>query len=93
MLSHYCFTKIQPFLQEEITRLEVELEALKQENKDLRQRSKGHGLTDVKNKLTGPPSPQDKNMIAILNNKIKDATSLYEKVKADMNQMKQVGSS
>ena len=68
----------------------MELEAANQENKELRLRFKGQGHVEVKHKVMGPPSPQDMNMITLLNNKIKDASSLYEKVKADMNKLKEV---
>lgn len=72
--------------------LEAELEAARQENKELAFRVKTYGIAEgkssaVANRVSSPP---DKNMIALLNDKIKDATALYEKVKDDLQKLKEV---
>ncbi len=82
------------FSQDEIDKLESEVEALKHENMVLQNNVKvaspeaGSHDTD-KGKDDGDRSP-DVNMLMMLTKKLQDATSLYEKVKKDMKQHKQV---
>jgi uncharacterized protein (DUF342 family) len=75
-------------LQEYISQLESELQASKQENKDLHLRLQAHGFSDSKGKASS--SPPDKSLIASLNNKIKDASALYDKVKGELKDLKEV---
>ena len=72
-----------------ITQLENEVQSLKQEKRDLEIKVQALGYNESRNKAS-TSSPPDKTLIASLNNKIKDASALYDKVKGELKEFKQV---
>ncbi|ELU17433.1 hypothetical protein CAPTEDRAFT_141660 [Capitella teleta] len=72
--------------EELISQLENELQTSKQENKEMELRLQAHAYSDSRSK---PSSPPDKTLIISLNNKIKDATTLYDQVKGEMKGLKE----
>ena len=75
-------------VQNEVEKLETELAESKSENKELRTKLQSIDLKESDTRST--PSKQDMSMIASINNKLKDATKLYENIKSDMKAVKKV---
>ena len=79
-------------MQDEIDKLENEVETLRHENSVLQKQVKVSSPDSKRkdsDKEDGDKSP-DVNMLMMLTKKLQDATALYEKVKKDMKHLKQV---